>query len=122
MMAVRMLVSMSTWDSLKAKTRTAFSVYGPTPGRLSKSAPDNFFFADNFLAASCRYFALLLYPRPLHSFSTSENGALASLLTVGNFFKNDLYFSSPRGTRVCCNITSDTRILYGSFVCRHGRS
>ena len=121
-----MLVSMSTSGSLYANTRTADAVYGPIPGNFRNSSDAiNTRPRENSMscfAASRRYFPLLLYPSPLHTLRTSESGAFARIRMVGNLFKNSLYFSVTRGTCVCCNIISETRTRYGSFVFRHGNS
>src|SRR5574337_780638 len=48
--------------------------------------------------------------------------APASSSSVGYLRRNSLYLGMTRSTWVCCSITSETRILYGSEVFRHGRS
>src|SRR3989344_6485773 len=122
MNAARMLVSMSTSGPLYANARTAARVYGPTPGNGPASAFLIFPTATISFAVTWKYFPLLLYPSPLHTLRTSESGAFARMRTVGNLFKNSLYFSITRDTCVCCNITSETRMRYGSFVFLHGSS
>src|SRR3989344_6646627 len=124
MKAARMLVSMSMPGSLYANTRTAARVYGPTPGNGCSNARLMFplCLPTISFAASYKYFPLLLSPSPLQTFSTSASDAFASARTVGNFFRNSLYFSVTRATCVCWSMTSETRMRYGSFVFLHGKS
>src|SRR4051812_21357154 len=53
---------------------------------------------------------------------TSAAEAAASATTVGHRSSQACQRGTTRSTCVCCSITSETRIAYGSRVRRHGRS
>src|SRR5204863_7771896 len=53
---------------------------------------------------------------------TALVGASANACTVGNSVSHASHFGMTRSTCVCCSITSETRIAYGSRVRLHGRS
>src|SRR3954468_5409172 len=53
---------------------------------------------------------------------TSPSGASASAAAVGQRSSQRTYRGITRSTCVCCSITSETRMEYGSRVLRHGRS
>src|SRR5450830_1576864 len=116
----RMLVSTAAMSLLNANTRIARAVYFPTPGNFNSS-----FSVPGILpntAAFLRYNALRLYPIPFQSLRTSAVDARAKSATEGYRLINSAYFGMTRSTCVCWSITSETRMLYGSCVCRHGRS
>ena len=73
-------------------------------------------------AAALRASARRLYPMPCHAASTSAVPASASANTLGNRSSHSAQRVSTRATCVCCSITSDSQISYGSWVRRHGRS
>src|SRR5262249_19627384 len=53
---------------------------------------------------------------------TSATGAAASSSTLGQRSSQRCQRDTTRSTCVCCDMTSLTRIAYGSLVFRHGRS
>src|SRR5919112_3598534 len=53
---------------------------------------------------------------------TSAGEAAASAATVGQRASHSRYRGTTRSTWVCWSMTSETRIAYGSWVSRHGRS
>ena len=53
---------------------------------------------------------------------TSASSAAASASSVGYFASHSWYFGSTRSTCVCCSITSETRMWYGSGVAPRQRA
>ena len=111
---------------LYANTKIARAVYVPNPG----SAASSFSTFGNMplwhsrmrLAAFRRYKARLLYPNPFQARITAPGLAMARERTVGKTKRNSVYFGTTRDVCVCWSMTSDTMILYGSWVWRQGRS
>src|SRR6185436_19199537 len=122
----RIFVSITTACLFQAKAIKSPAVAGPIPGREVKVLKSfgNFPLKSFsiFSTQRLRYSARRLYPSPCHSLSTSLVFAHARIFVFGNFFKNELYFGMIRSACVCCNMISDTKILYGFFVFRQGRS
>src|SRR5258708_3311986 len=109
-----------------AKHNTALDVYSPIPGNVCNTFSSCGNFPANsetiICAAFCKYNARLLYPSPDQSFNTSPVLAFAKSYTVGKAAIHASYLGITRDNCVCCAITSETKMLYGSRVFLQGRS
>ena len=74
------------------------------------------------LAVSFKAKARLQYPSPAHVLRSFLSEVLERDSKVGNALRKSLYFGITLVTCVCWSITSETKILYGSFVFLHGKS
>ena len=102
------------------------AVAGPIPGKATSSfvpagnTPSYPRTISSAAALSAR--ARRLYPIPCQAARTSAVPASASAKTLGNASSHSAHRVSTRATCVCCSMTSESQILYGSRVRRHGRS
>lgn len=122
---LRTFTSTTGVSTANAAERRAFAVYRPMPGRARRASAVRGnrppWIRTTVCASWCNLTALLLYPIPCHAITTSRCLACASDLSVGNLRRNPGYLINTRATCVCCNMTSEIRILYGLVMLRQGR-